>query len=342
MNFTGKNILFWCMLLVVVSGCQKENDEVPQASFQGLVVPSYFPPTHYQFINNPITESGFELGRKLFYDKQLSVNNTISCGSCHAQVHGFADHGVPLSFGIYGREGKRNAPPIFNMAWHPTYMWDGGITHIEVMPLAPLLDTLEMGETVANILEKLQNDPSYPPLFEKAFGSTEINDQRMLWAFAQFMSMIVSNNSKYDQVKRGETTFTAIEQQGYALFQAKCNSCHTEPLFTDFSYRNNGLDTEFTDLGRNRITQDPADLGKFKVPSLRNLEFTYPFMHDGRFSTINKVLDHYEEGVVASASLDPLLSSGIPLTDEERTAIKAFLYTLNDFTYIGDQRFAEP
>ncbi|MFM1999693.1 MAG: hypothetical protein RL204_1640 [Bacteroidota bacterium] len=342
MTLTGKLFFFWCIILLSVLGCTKESTEDPQASFKGLVVPSHFPQPHYQFENNPLTSEGFELGRKLFYDPILSVDSTISCASCHAQVHGFADHGIPVSHGIYGRQGKRNSLALFNLAWTPAFMWDGGINHIEVMPIAPLTDTLEMGETMAHLVVKLSASSTYPDLFGKAFGSSEITDQKLLFALAQYMSMIVSTDSKYDRMREARAAFTVEEQQGYEIYQSKCSSCHVEPLFTDFSYRNNGLDETFTDLGRKRITLNDDDLGKFKVPSLRNLAFTYPYMHDGRFNTLNKVLDHYDHQIVLSNTLDPALVNGIPLTDEERVVLIAFLNTLNDYTFLSDRTIAEP
>lgn len=341
---TSSYFVLWCFLVVAVSGCKKESNlgaDSPQASFKGLVVPSYFPTTHYQFVNNEITQAGFELGRKLFYDPRLSTTNSISCGTCHAQVHGFADHGTPVSFGIHGRAGKRNSPALFNLSWMPSFMWDGGINHIEIMPLAPLTDSLEMGESMLNVVAKLQSFPEYQPLFEKAFGHGEINDQKLFRALAQFMGMLISADSKYDKVQMGIASFTPLEQQGYLLFKQNCDACHAEPLFTDYTFRNNGLDSVHTDQGRMRITQVNTDLGKFKVPSLRNLNFTYPYMHDGRFFSLDAVLNHYESGIVQQANLDPLLQNGIQFSTEERSALKAFLNTLNDYSFIGDHRFSE-
>ncbi len=342
-------ISFWILSFVFISvlnACKKdsevEEEIAPPDSFRGLVVPSHFPAPHYLSSNNPITEKGFELGRKLFYDPYLSIDNTVSCGTCHAQVHAFADHSVRFSTGVSGQLSKRNSPSMFNLAWNTSFMWDGGVNHIEVMPIAPLVHADEMGETIEHVVEKLNAHPTYPELFKDAFGADVITDQQMLWAFAQFMSMMISDDSKYDRVVLGKETFTAIEQQGYELFLQNCNSCHTAPLFTDYSFRNNGLTNDFTsDNGREHITLDPADRGKFKVPSLRNVQISYPYMHDGRLDNLSEVIDHYSEGIIASPTLDPSLSN-MNFTTEEKAALIAFLYTLNDYSFLGNHAISEP
>ena len=329
--------------LLLLTACRVDNNLAPADTlFRGFVAPEHFPPPHYTFANNAVTEKGFELGRKLFYDPKLSIDNTVSCGTCHGQVHAFADHSLPLSTGINGAIGKRNTPGLANIAWMPNFMWDGGINHIEVMPVDPITNPIEMGETMAGVVTKLQNDPAYPALFKEAFGSDGVTDQRVLLALAQFMGMMVSADSKYDRYVTGRSTFTASETQGLQLFQQHCASCHQEPLFTDFSFRNNGLDELHADSGRYRITQNPNDIGRFRVPSLRNVELTNPYMHDGRFHSLNDVLDHYTSGIHQSATLDPLLQQGIALTEAEKQNIVAFLRTLSDIGYIADQRFAEP
>lgn len=342
-NMQRKQVRYIGLLLLggwLFSSCAKE--EEPQESFPGFAVPSHFPAPHYQFGQNPLTADGFFLGRKLFYEPLLSLDGTVSCGNCHAQVHAFADHNVNFSKGIYGRTGLRNAPQLSNLAWYPAFMWDGGINHIEVMPVAPLTDTLEMGESWQQIIQKLQNHPEYPSLFAKAFGTPEINDQRILFAFAQFMGMMISSDSKYDRYINGKTSFTEMEEAGLEVFRTHCESCHAEPLFTDFSYRNNGLDVVSADPGRERITNNPSDKGKFKVPGLRNITLTYPYMHDGRFFTLQQVLDHYRVGIQPAPNLDPSLSQGIPLTDMEKQQLLAFLKTLRDDTYLTNSWFAEP
>ena len=338
-----KKVLFILPLLAIalVSSCKKEGVE----SYEpwGFKTQSYFPAPAYNFEGNKQDYNSFVLGRALFYDKILSSDNTVSCSMCHEQPHGFGSHSTSLSVGVGGAIGTRNSPPIFNMAWMPDFMWDGGINHIEVMPIGPITNPLEMNETIANVVNKLQQSERYRKLFKMAYGGSEqVTEQKMLKALAQFMMMIVSDQSKYDQVRRGETTFTATEQQGYDLFVQKCSQCHTEPLFTDYTFRNNGLDATFSDLGRAMITQLASDEGKFKVPTLRNVELTYPYMHDGRFFTLNQVLDHYSSGVQNSATLDPALQSGIPLTASEKLQLIAFLKTLTDYELLNNKWLMEP
>lgn len=340
MRITFSKLLAVCTVGSLLASCHKA--EISTAEPWGFKTPSYFPQPVYTFAGNTQTYERFTLGKHLFFDPILSSDSTISCSTCHEQVHAFGPHNTALSAGVGGVLGTRNAPAIFNLAWSPAFMWDGGINHIEVMPVGPITNTLEMNETIANVVQKLQHSEKYKALFKAAYGTETINDQRMLKALAQYMAMIISDNSKYDRVKRGESTFTATEQAGYTLFQQKCSQCHTEPLFTDHSYRNNGLDATFTDEGRAHITQLPEDLGKFKVPSLRNLEFSYPYMHDGRFYTLNQVLEHYNSGVHQSATLDPLLSQGIPLTGLERQQLVAFLKTLTDYELLNNTWLATP
>lgn len=300
-----------------------------------FVAPSHFPEQQYNFEGNQYTYQRFALGKRLFFDPVLSSDNTVSCASCHAQVHAFADHNVALSSGVEGRLGRRNSPSIANLAWSPAFMWDGGVNHIEIFSVAPITDTNEMNETMLNVVNKLNADPSYVSQFKEAYDVDEVNDQAMLRALTVYMMMIVSDQSKYDKWVRGQTTLTAQEEAGRALFEQKCSACHSGGLQTDYSYRNNGLDAVFNDLGRGGITNLAEDNGKFKVPSLRNVALTYPYMHDGRFQTLEAVLDHYESGISQSQSLDPILTNGVPMTAEEKTQIIAFLETLTDYELLG-------
>lgn len=320
--------------------CQKP--QVESYKKWGFYPPDYFPAPAYNFEDNKQSFSKYTLGRFLFYEPLLSSDGTVSCATCHAISHAFAGHNTALSAGVNNLFGPRNSPSIANMAWSPSFMWDGGISHIEVMPIAPLTNPVEMNETLENIISKLEQSEKYRELFKKAYGNEEITDQKLLKALTQYMMMIVSNNSKYDKVKRGEAAFTSAEQQGYVLFQQKCAQCHTEPLFTDYSFRNNGLDDSFTDQGRYLITQQESDRGKFKVPSLRNVALTYPYMHDGRFYTLNEVLNQYATGVQHSATLDPLLENGIPLPGNEKTLLIAFLNTLSDYELLTNSLLSEP
>lgn len=347
-----KHIAVTGILVVLVFACSRElpGDKAQKDAgiFAGFQQPGNFPDPVYHFETNPVTKDGFELGRKLFYEPRLSRNNTISCGSCHIQSSAFTQHGHDVSHGIDDRLGSRNAPPIMNLAWSPLLMWDGGIFDLDLQPIAPITNHEEMDETVANVVSKLQALPQYRVLFKKAFGSEQINTGNLMKALSQFMIMCISGRSKYDSVmrKEGNAAFTTEEAAGRILVLEKCGGCHKEPLFTDGSFRNNGIGIGSNDdQGRAAVTLRPEDRYLFKVPSLRNLAYTAPYMHDGRFYTLDAVLNHYSAGVQATPNLDPLLSTGaqrgIAFTPGERKEILAFLNTLNDRAFITDKLLAE-
>ena len=324
------------LLIFIAFACSKEAIEV----FYGFRSPGHFPPPVYPIENNRVTKAGFELGKMLFSDTMLSVDNSMSCASCHMQSAGFTHHGHDLSHGLNGSFTKRNTTPIMNLAWMPSFMWDGSVNHLDRQPIRPLTSMFEMGETIPHILKKLNSSPVYRTMFSDAVGSTVATEEKMLKALSQFMVMCVSDNAKYDSVRRGETVFSAEEKEGYAVFLLKCNACHSEPLFTDFSFRNAGLEPYFrmVDSGRYVATRNLNDFYKFKVPSLRNLGYTAPYMHDGRFSTLEKVFNHYDNKMMEMPNLDPLFRQngriGIPLTANERTKLTAFLKTLDDHAFI--------
>ncbi len=337
--FNMNKIILIFILVVSIYSCKREDCNDAIISFNQ---PATFPPPVYTFQNNELTQSGFELGRKLFYDPILSKDNTISCGSCHQQVVAFAHGEHKLSHGIKGLLGTRNSPALFNIAWQNAFFWDGGSNSIEVQPVGPITNPVEMDETISNVISKLQSTSYYPSMFQNAFGKDTITSQLMLRALAQFMAAMVSADSKYDQYKNGTATFNSDELNGYQIFRQHCESCHKEPLFTDLSYRNNGLDIAFgRDAGRAQITLLPLDSGKFKVPSLRNIAVTSPYMHDGRFNSLSLVIDHYRTGIKQSTTLDSQLISGISLTAAEKLALLSFLNTLTDYTFINDKRFSE-
>jgi cytochrome c peroxidase len=307
-------------------------------------VPKGFPPPFYQFSNNPRTKQGFELGRKLFYDGILSKDGNFPCSSCHQQFAAFATYEHRLSHGFNNQFSFRNAPGLFNLAWEKEMNWDGGVNHIEVQPLVPLLDPHEMAENLNEIIARLKKDNVYPSLFNQAFGSPGINSQRILKALAQFTASLVSADSKYDQMKKGTAHFNQYEQIGYVIFQQKCTQCHREPLFTDFSYRNTGIEIDSTlkDYGRMRITGRKEDSLKFRVPSLRNVFLTFPYGHDGRFATISELLEHYNSGVVQSTTLDSSLRKGIPISENDRFYLISFLGTLTDSNFVKNPLFGDP
>lgn len=307
-------------------------------------IPAKWPKPVYDFSRNPLTKEKIELGRILFYDPLLSKNNTISCASCHSPFTAFAHVDHNRSHGINDRIGKRNAPPLFNLAWQKQFMWDGAINHLDMQALAPISHPDEMGETISGVVEKLQQHNLYPMLFKKAYGDSIITGERTLKAIAQFLLTIESYNSRYDSVMRGEQAFTAQEQNGYRLFKNNCSSCHSEPFFTNLEFANNGLpvDTLLNDKGRMQISMKEEDAMKFKVPSLRNIEFTYPYMHDGRFKKLTDVLNHYTNGIRTSPTLSDELQKKIVLTSNEKTDLVAFLLTLTDKSFLFNPEYGYP
>ncbi|WP_132056020.1 cytochrome-c peroxidase [Pseudocnuella soli] len=336
------------MVLVLIStigvqACRKKEMEVPKGPTPvSFDIPQGFPKPEYDFAGNPLTKEGIELGKKLFYDGILSADGNFPCASCHQQFAAFATFDHDLSHGFNDAFTTRNAPGMFNLAWRKEFHHDGGILNLETQPLAPLTAKNEMAETVDNVVRKLRASTKYPSLFAAAFGDAEINSQRMLKALAQFVVTMVSANSKYDKMKRGEATFTQFEQAGYTVFQSKCATCHQEPFFTDGSFRNNGigLNPFLKDGGRIRITGNAADSMKFLVPSLRNVALTFPYMHDGRFTSLQQSIEHYRSGIKQTPNLDPSLQLGIALTNSDIVNLTAFLKTLTDSSFISDKHFA--
>jgi len=324
------------------------SDEETANVLLNFEVPSNFPDLTYDISQNPPTEKGFELGKRLFYDGRLASDGVVSCGFCHIQDFAFTHHTHITSHGVDGQIGTRNAQPLHNLAFLNAFTWDGAATHLDTQPIIPITAEVEMNETITNVLLKLQTDDRYPDMFNEAFGSEGVTAERMFKALSQFMVMMVSGNSKYDKWERGEAvTFTDDEEAGRLLFEAKCASCHAGTLQTDQSYRNNGLsmDPEYNDIGRERVTGFVEDHRKFRVPSLRNIEITFPYMHDGRLSTLNDVLDFYTDGMVDSETLDPALrqddgSLGLEITAQEKEQLIAFLKTLTDNDFLLDDRFA--
>ncbi|MFD2742580.1 MULTISPECIES: cytochrome-c peroxidase [Sphingobacterium] len=346
-----KKIGVMLILCAAIWACKKGTDLIEDNEvFVGFVQPSNFPEPAYDFTRNPITKEGFELGRKLFYEPRLSRNNSIACGSCHIQSAAFTHHGHDVSHGIDDRLGTRNPMPIMNMAWHKEFFWDGGAYHLDLAPINAIHSEVEMDETLPNVLIKLRARPEYRALFKKAFGTDEITDEYFLKALSQFMLLATSANSKYDKVMRAEdgATFTTAEKNGYLLFQKQCASCHSEPLFTDLSYRNNGIrPNRSDDHGRATVTANDKDMYKFKVPSLRNLSYTAPYTHDGRYLSVSRMLDHYRFDVSDLPTLDPIFKRadgtfGIPMTDAEKSDLLAFLKTLEDPTFLSNSLLSEP
>lgn len=313
--------------------------------FQDRILPPVIPS------NNPLTEEGIELGKKLFFDNKLSVNGSQSCADCHKPSNSFTD-ARQYSIGIDNIQGTRNSMPLFNLAWNydDRFFWDGRELSLERQVFDPITNPIEMHNTVANLVQELQIDSEYPEMFLKAFG-TEIIDSVLIGkAIAQYERTIISANSKFDKYLLGQTTLTIQEEEGFNIFmdedRGDCFHCHgneNNPLWTDNKFHNNGLDNNFSDLGLGAVTGNPNDNGKFKTPSLRNLEFTAPYMHDGRFSTIDEVINHYSEGLQDSQTVDPLMKmvsqGGVQLSFEEKANLKAFLLTLSDYDFISNPDF---
>jgi cytochrome c peroxidase len=344
-----KSNFFFIITIGFLFGCSSDNSEVYQNIPIEYKVPSNFPPLAYNMANNPVTEKGFELGKKIFYDGRLSSDGVVSCSFCHIQEDAFTHHGHTFSHGVGDGIGTRNAPPIQNMAYQSQFFWDGAVNHIELLSMAPISNELEMNGDVVTIINMMKNDTAYKKLFKQAFDDGAVNSENMLKALAQFMTMLTSSNSRFDKYRRNEIggDLSTDELEGYTLFNQKCVSCHATDIFTDNSFRNNGLpiNPAIDDTGRFRVTELAQDRYKFKVPSLRNIEKTAPYMHDGRFYTLDAVLNHYSSGVVNTQNLDASLNTngtlGIPLNATEKTKLVAFLKTLTDNEFLTNRKLAE-
>lgn len=345
-----KTKLFLLLVLGLFISCSSDDDSDEYQNIPiNYEVPSNFPPLAYNMELNPLTEKGFELGKKIFYDGRLASDGVVACGFCHMQEDAFTHHGHTFSHGVGDGIGTRNAPPVQNMAYQTQFFWDGAADHIELLSMGPISNELEMNGNIIDIINMMQNDADYKKLYKQAFTNGEVNSENMLKALGQFMTMLTSSNSRFDKYRRNETggTLSQEELDGYALFNQKCASCHATDIFTDNSFRNNGLsiNPSIDDKGRYRVTEQSQDKYKFKVPSLRNIEKTAPYMHDGRFYTLEAVMNHYSSGITNTENLDPSLNNsgtlGIPLTATEKTKLIAFLKTLTDDQFLTDSRFAE-
>ena len=301
-----------------------------------LEYPSNWPKPVYDFSKNPLTKAGIELGRKLFYDPILSRDSTVSCSNCHLSFTAFTHVDHAVSHGIQDRIGTRNSLALSNLAWSRHFMWDGAVNHLDMQALAPIAHPAEMDENIAHVVQKLRRSLPYPTLFLRAFGDSLVSGEHVLKAIAQFELTLVSANSRYDRVQSGAEQFTEQEQNGYRLFQKNCASCHTEPFFTNQGFEKNGLpvDTFFNDFGRMMVTQNPLDSLKFKVPTLRNIEFSYPYMHDGRFKKLREVVQYYAQSAAFEGK--------ITLTPNERVDLVAFLLTLTDKDFLFNKDFGYP
>jgi cytochrome c peroxidase len=331
-------MLFFCAIIFIVQSSFTTNKNEIK-----FVQPKGFPKPFYDFSKNKITEAGFKLGRKLFYDPILSKDSSTSCNSCHLQFTGFTHVDHAFSHGIGGQTGNRNSPTLQNLAWQKFFMWDGGVTNLEMQPINPIENPIEMGSKMKIVVEKLNHSHYYKTKFYQAFGDSTITGQRLLKALSQFLVMLESINSKYDKVKHGEEKFTANEENGFKIFKKNCAACHTENLFTDGTFHNTGLnyDAELKDIGRMKITHDKNDSLKFKTPTLRNIAVSYPYMHDGRFKKLEQVIDFYTEDKSTNNLVDKILKRRIILSAQEKKDVLAFLQTLTDKEFLFDARFRD-
>lgn len=344
--------------ILFLTSCEDSDDSGSQymATPAPLAVPSIFQGQILGPVipaDNPQTVEGIALGKKLFFDTRLSANNTLACASCHRPQDGFSD-ARQFSVGITGEEGFRNSMPLQNLAFNygEKFNWDGSATTLEIQMFEPVTNPIEMANTWPNVESTLQSSNDYPQLFEAAFGTQTIDSTMVTKAISQFVRTLVSGNSKFDRAQMGLAELTVQEQNGLNVFldesRGDCFHCHglpANPLWTDNAFHNNGLDSEFDDLGLGNVTGDPRDFGLFRSPSLRNLKFTAPYMHDGRFATLDEVIDHYSEGLVFSETIDPLMKAisegGVQLTEADKADLKAFLLSLSDDSFVNNPAFRE-
>lgn len=328
----------WILPLFVFAGLflLTSNDSEPKGEV--LTAPNGWPDPIYK---RRISKDGFQLGKKLFYDANLSRDGSTSCANCHLSFSGFTHVDHALSHGIDDRIGIRNSPVLINLAWNSSFHWDGGVNHLEMQAINPIQHPNEMDNTLELVLSYLNDSREYRSMFFDAFGDSTASTPLMLRAFGQFTASLVSSNSLYDKVQRGEVKFTDQQASGYQLFQQYCSVCHQEPLFNTNEFKNNGLplDTVIDDLGRFNITFDPKDSLHFRVPTLRNIEFSRPYMHDGRFETLREVVDHYSEINLHTKHLSPELKERISISDNEKKDIISFLKTLTDKEFLYNPRY---
>jgi len=364
-SFIGLFLLFSCKK----KGCTDplsfnydENAKVDDGSCEyGKPYELEIPPLFSQYIlppvipnDNPLTVEGIQLGRKLFYEPMLSADNSQSCSDCHSLSNAFTDVNQ-FSTGIDNISGDRNSMPLFNLAWNwnNNFFWDGRASSLENQAFEPVVNPIEMHETWPDAVAKLQNDNAYPNLFKSAFGTCIIDSVFVSKALSQFERTLISGNSKFDRHQLHLENLTIFELEGYDIYRDEtkgdCIHCHgdvSNPLWTDNEFHNNGLDATFTDLGLGAITGDPADIGLFKTPSLRNLAFTAPYMHDGRFEELSDVILHYSIGLVNSPTIDALMKKvnqgGVGLTPGEMMKLELFLLTLSDSSFITNSNFSKP
>lgn len=357
-----KKVVFFVAIGIFLFGCRKDKLFVQETMTPyELDIPSHFPQMPIPS-DNPMTVEGVALGRKLFYDVRLSLDNTISCGSCHQADKGFSDPDQ-FSVGVGGAVGDRQSMALVNLGWQSTFFWDGRSGTLEEQILEPVPNPVEMHLEWPEAVSRIQADELYPDMFYAAFGENGITKEKTAKAIAQFLRTMISGNSKYDVMYKVQNSLplTAAEQTlmnaitveewagmdiFFSLTGGDCLHCHDGPLMHVNLFSNNGLDATFEDEGRYLVTGNTNDMGKFKVPTLRNIELTAPYMHDGRFQTLDEVIIHYSFGIEQSATIDPMLEfahqGGVQLDPQERELLKTFLKTFTDYEFINNPDFREP
>lgn len=355
-------LLFIFSISIYISSCKKDpknntNDTIEQDKTPYLLNYGQFPAPNIA-TDNLLTDAGVQLGKMLFYEPMLSSDGQMTCASCHNQANAFDDT-ARFSTGVRGLKGGRQAMAVFNMAWNTNnFFWDGRAELLRHQSVKPIQDPLEMDEKIVNVIAKLSGSEAYSNQFIKAFGSKNITELTISLALEQFMNSIVSYQSKYDNYLSGSVNLSPSEDRGRKLFfreynqfipdssGADCAHCHSGFNFENDRYMNNGLDASFKDSGRAKATGNFNDVGKFKVVSLRNIALTPPYMHDGRFNTLMKVVNHYDKGLKSSRTLDPALeqtrSTGLRLTNQDKLDIVAFLNTLTDYKFINNKEYTNP
>lgn len=349
----------WFLLALCIFSCKPDDDDPKVDNSFDLEYPVYYSDPEIPS-DNPMNTKVVELGRELFYEEMLSLDSSLSCASCHKQSEGFAD-GLALGKGFQDVELSRGSMAIVNLAWNDDFFWDGRSPSLEDQALKPIENPLEMNLSVTDAVSRLSDSDKYKALFQEAFGSEEVTSNRLAKAIAQFERTLISKDSKFDKYLRGEASFTNDELEGRNLFfthpepfeglrGGNCGDCHGGALTMLNKFSNNGLDSVFTDLGLYDVTGNSEDSAKFKVVSLRNIAVTGPYMHDGRFETLEEVLDHYNEHITESSTLDPLITSAtnvqfsgsLSLTEAEKEKIIIFLNTLTDSTFLQNPDFSDP
>lgn len=347
----GVTIFHFLFSIFLIAGCDTDPiDNSYEPTPLTLTIPKGLPPMDIP-ADNPMTVEGVALGRKLFYEKLLSGDNTMSCGTCHIQENGFAEL-RQTSVGINGEVGPRNAMPLFNLGWVKTGLfWDGRAATLEEQALEPVNNPIEMASSWPEVESKLNANAEYRELFKKAFNVDYIDSLTVTKALAQFQRTLISGNSKFDRYyNRQEIQLTEQELRGFILYtteEADCFHCHgLGGLITDNQYHNNGLDEQYTDMGRYEVTGNPMDRARFRTPTLRNIEMTAPYMHDGRFFTLEEVVEHYSEHVTWSPTISPFMelvgSNGAQLTQQQKEDLVAFLRTFTDHEFLNNPDFSDP